>query len=210
MSQIRTGAEALITTEHPQAIVARMRPTQQILAPRPPWNHQDHSHKRSTSQNTPSRQPLKVRQLVTDAPGMSLVYLVIACAVAAIAYRASESFKRKNGVTPWHWPSWVWALVGFLSLVLCAVLLVIAQRRTKPVEVGFIQAPSPFASVTGVGSEPVLGHDPHPTPPTPTAAPSPSWYQDPTGRFASRYWDGSQWTPIVSDGNSTTSDPLPV
>jgi hypothetical protein len=141
---------------------------------------------------------------------MSVAFFVLGCVVAVIAYRESESFKRNNGVTPWHWPSWVWALVGLLSLVLCAVLLVIARRNTKPVQMGFFQAPSSRGSSHDVGSQPVWGNDPSPMPASPTTAPSPSWYQDPTGRFASRYWDGSQWTPIVSDGNATTSDPLPV
>lgn len=139
---------------------------------------------------------------------MSVVFLVIACGVAALAYRESESFKRKNGVTPWHWPSWVWALLGLLSLVLCAVLLVIARRRTKPLQTAAFLPPTSSGLVPGFSPQSALDVESYPTMPSPAVGPS--WHQDPTGRFASRFWDGSQWTQHVSDGNATASDPLPV
>lgn len=32
------------------------------------------------------------------------------------------------------------------------------------------------------------------------------WHPDPTGRFATRYWDGLRWTEHVSDGTTQTTD----
>jgi hypothetical protein len=40
-------------------------------------------------------------------------------------------------------------------------------------------------------------------------APAGAWHPDPTGRFAHRWWDGTAWTDVVSDGTTTSSDPLP-
>lgn len=41
-----------------------------------------------------------------------------------------------------------------------------------------------------------------PAPPTSEAA----WHSDPTGRFATRYWDGIRWSEHVSDGTTQTTD----
>ena len=136
----------------------------------------------------------------------SVFYLVIGSAVAFLAYRESESFKKKNGVTPWHWPSWLWAAVGFFSLILAAVLLVIARRNTKPVQPAGVQG-SYWGNQSGNPAVP--GPTLASSPPPPVLPPA-SWQQDPTGRYASRYWDGTRWTDHVSDGSATTSDPLPV
>lgn len=35
-----------------------------------------------------------------------------------------------------------------------------------------------------------------------------SWFPDPTGRHAQRYWDGSAWTAHVADGGTRASDPV--
>lgn len=144
---------------------------------------------------------LKPPSTVTDTRSMAfLVWLAIWSLVAFLAYRESENFKKKNGVTPWHWPSWVWALVGFFSFVLVAVLLWIARRNTKP---AIATATPAMAGGNSVFQGPAPAHW------APPASPA-SWQRDPTGRYASRYWDGSRWTQYVSDGNSTTSDPVSV
>jgi hypothetical protein len=145
---------------------------------------------------------------------VNLVYLVMAVVVAIVAFRSSENFKAKNGVTPWHWPSWLWGFVGFISLLLCLILFVIASRATKPVTVGVgdgrhgdpdrpLRVPE-YATVSrgGPSSPSTMSGD------GAIPAPSGSWHGDPTGRFASRYWDGTRWTEHVSDGNTTTTDPL--
>lgn len=41
----------------------------------------------------------------------------------------------------------------------------------------------------------------------PQAAP-PGWHPDPHRRHQLRYWDGSSWTPHVSDGGVTAVDPI--
>ncbi len=41
------------------------------------------------------------------------------------------------------------------------------------------------------------------------APPAPAWHPDPTGRYPHRWWDGTRWTDDVSDGTTTSSDPVP-
>ncbi len=148
---------------------------------------------------------------VNGAPAFNLIVLVIAGAVAFVAYRESEKFRRSNGVTPWNWPSWLWAVVGFFSLILCAILITIAKKKTNPVSTRW-ESSSPgdpaavcpsraFATVAASGSIPFSATSPPLQPP-------PAWHADPYGRFASRYWDGLRWTEHVSDGNSTSLDPI--
>ena len=35
------------------------------------------------------------------------------------------------------------------------------------------------------------------------------WYVDPSGRHRLRYWNGTQWTDQVNDGNVNFADPVP-
>ena len=46
---------------------------------------------------------------------------------------------------------------------------------------------------------------PPPQPAAPASAP-PEWYPDPSGRHQYRYWDGSAWTPQVSDEGVQSTD----
>ncbi len=41
------------------------------------------------------------------------------------------------------------------------------------------------------------------------AATEPRWEPDPTGRWSTRWWDGSEWTLHVSDGIRSSIDPYP-
>ena len=41
-----------------------------------------------------------------------------------------------------------------------------------------------------------------------TARPAPGWYRDPSGRHASRYWDGASWTPHVRGHAAHRPDPV--
>ena len=118
---------------------------------------------------------------------MRVALLLLAVGVAVLAYRESESFARKNGVTPWRIPSWAWALIGFASLVLCAVLLVIARRTTKPPVSVHVPASLPTGAVAYSG------------------APA-GWHPDPSGRFQLRYWNGAGWTDHVSTNGMTGVD----
>lgn len=109
--------------------------------------------------------------LATVDTSRFFIYLGVALVVAFVAYRSSETYKRENHVTPWHLPSLVWALIGFLSLLLCAVLFLIARKTTKAV------------------GGPVV-----------RSTPAPGWYPDPSAQHELRYWDGTQWTSRVEDG----------
>ncbi|MCP5035616.1 MAG: DUF2510 domain-containing protein [Actinomycetia bacterium] len=40
------------------------------------------------------------------------------------------------------------------------------------------------------------------------ANPDAGWYNDPTGRYSNRYWDGMSWTDSVSSGGSNSIDPV--
>jgi hypothetical protein len=39
--------------------------------------------------------------------------------------------------------------------------------------------------------------------------PVPGWYRDPAGRYAQRWWSGSQWSALTRQGQMTYDDPLP-
>lgn len=117
-----------------------------------------------------------------------VIFLLLAIGIAVLAYRESETFKDANGITPWGVPSWVWALIGFFSLFICAVLLVIARRTTPP--------------------RPRVPAGPWYVQPSqqPSSAP-PGWHPDPSGRHQFRYWDGHIWTAHVSSYGVTAHDP---
>ena len=114
-------------------------------------------------------------ELATVSSSRMIIALVIGVVVALVAYRSSEKFKEANHVTPWRIPSWGWALIGFLSLLLCVILFLIAKRTTKPA------APLHEAGTSEFGVPP-------------------GWYPDPQTEHAFRFWDGHQWTSRVENG----------
>ena len=113
--------------------------------------------------------------LATISSSRLILPLVIGVVAALVAYRSSETFKGTHYVTPWRIPSWGWALIGFLSFLLCAILFAIARRTTKP-------APVVDPKHTGESVAP------------------PGWYPDPHAAHLFRFWDGSEWTSRVEDG----------
>jgi prepilin signal peptidase PulO-like enzyme (type II secretory pathway) len=118
------------------------------------------------------------------SPRFPVVILVLGVVFGVAAYLFSERFKRRKGVTPWRWPSFVWGIVGLISLLLWLILFLIAINTTK------------------VPAAPTAGNFPGP-PQSPGY-----WSKDPTGRYESRYWDGTRWTEHVSDGTGATmTDP---
>jgi len=112
--------------------------------------------------------------------------LIVGAIFGVLAFYASERFKKRHGVTPWKMSSWLCAAIGFLSLLLCAILMAVASHQTR----AKLRVP----------------HDGLPFP-TPSAAP-PAWHPDPTGHHAFRYWDGYGWTEHVSDGTTNSIDQL--
>jgi hypothetical protein len=113
--------------------------------------------------------------LATASTSRLVIYLALGLVVGFIAYRSSEKFKRENRVTPWHMPSLVWGLIGFISLLLCAILFLIARRTTKP---------APQTTFSGSSTRQVPA----------------GWYRDPQRQHELRFWDGAQWTARVEDG----------
>ncbi|HEX3794521.1 MAG TPA: DUF2510 domain-containing protein [Acidimicrobiales bacterium] len=109
-----------------------------------------------------------------------VLFLILAVVFGFCAYRASESFKMKRRVTPWGLPSWVWGIIGFLSLLLWAILFLIARKTTK---------------------DPVLNESGQ----VATSVPE-GWYPDPRSEHELRYWDGSAWTARVEDAGVEHSD----
>jgi len=77
-----------------------------------------------------------VQGLVGTIDGYSsarvIVYLVIGVAFGYLGFRVSEGYKRANGVTPWRWPSLLWAVIFLFSLLLGVVLYLIARSTTRP------------------------------------------------------------------------------
>ncbi len=43
---------------------------------------------------------------------------------------------------------------------------------------------------------------------SPLIAAAPGWHPDPASRHSQRYWDGSTWTPHVSDNGVASMDPV--
>jgi hypothetical protein len=79
------------------------------------------------------------------------------------------------------------------------------QTRVSGYALGLTDCYPPFnLDAPTTGPEPALPSAPLPA----TSLPPAQWYADPTGRHAHRYWDGSEWTPNVSDDGRTASDPL--
>ena len=116
-----------------------------------------------------------MEMMATISSSRLVVALVIGAVVALVAYRSSEKYKDAHRVTPWRIPSWGWAVIGFISLLLCAILFAIARRTTKPADT----------------SDPVGESE--------SGVPS-GWYPDPQGTHSFRFWDGQQWTSRVEAG----------
>lgn len=166
--------------------------------------------------------------------GLYTADLIFAVIFGFVGYRASQNFKRRWGKTPWGWPSAVWAVVCFISILIGCILLLIARSSTRK----SIQAqggpqqswyqypgggpgqggPPPYYGQGGTspyGTPPPFPQQGAPgwgvppvTPEPPPSAPA-GWYKDPSGTHELRYFDGSIWTEHVSDGGVTSVSPLP-
>ena len=137
-----------------------------------------------------------------DGALFDLIVVVLSVVVAIVAYRVSESFKAANGVTPWRLPSWLWAVFGLLSILICIILLAIARRTTKPLVTG---TPTGARELFDAGPPPLAPHAVEAPTPVPDGPPF-GWYTDPSGRHQLRYWDGMRWSEHVSDQGVSSID----
>jgi hypothetical protein len=67
----------------------------------------------------------------SSSTGLLVFDLILACVFAFLGYRSSEKFRQQWGRTPWGWPSAVWGVVCFISIVLGVILLYFARRGTR-------------------------------------------------------------------------------
>lgn len=67
-----------------------------------------------------------------------------------------------------------------------------------------VESPGDPALAIGIASVGVPGSSA--VPPGAVGAAPPGWVADPWGRHELRYWDGSNWTPHVSDNGVTSQD----
>ena len=146
--------------------------------------------------------------------------LVFGLLIGALNFRATESFRRRAGISPWRIHPVIWAAASvFVSLVI-TVLAMIAIRTTRvpgsggqisnglrgfdrrPETIGGTRKPGGLASP---GGAPTLA-----TPALAATVSPPSWHPDPSGVHQHRYWDGRQWTEYVSTNGVTGIDPPPA
>jgi hypothetical protein len=67
------------------------------------------------------------------APGRNVYGFVLLSPLCAwLGYREAAKFSRENGRPPWGIAPGFWALLAGVSLVIGAVLLLIARRTTEP------------------------------------------------------------------------------
>ncbi len=135
----------------------------------------------------------------------SLFLLALPFITFSVMYREAVSFKNKNGAWPWSISALVWGLIGFFSLIVGVVLLLIATKTTKPLagyknldQMGYTSsgAMNPYA---GQNFQPVLAQ---------WSGAGPNWYADPSRKHQLRYFDGVRWTENVSDNGFQSIDAI--
>lgn len=158
----------------------------------------------------------------SSAP-LALVVLVLS---AFVGYRMSVRHYAQRGVTPWRFPSIVWALICLAIGPLGLLMELFAGVTTRP---GSMRAPrldlngprtegrapvapldpqgigAPAAEAQPVNLAPAL------MPPRGADGTSPGpfgWYPDVSRRHEYRYFDGKYWGEQVADGGVITHDPL--
>lgn len=167
--------------------------------------------------------------------------LVLAIALwlifALLGYRISWRHQVLRGVTPWRFPSYVWAAICFAFGPVGLAVELFAEFTTKPrlpsslSRVAFRDG-SARATLRGSGTidvqrrpAPSVGEtfeQPRPVvteaAPTPAGPPPPldasgkpalfGWYADPLKRHEKRYFDGRGWLDLVADAGARSSDPV--
>jgi hypothetical protein len=113
--------------------------------------------------------------------------LVLGLLFGFFGFRASERYRRVNGVTPWRLPSAIWAVLFFVSLLLGGVLFLIARSTTRP-KVGpgdWPGGPPPGGDQFGYGGPPRDGWNAPPPGGWNQPAPPPGGWNQP----APQGWD---------------------
>jgi hypothetical protein len=151
---------------------------------------------------------------------------------ALLGYRISAIHRVLRGVTPWRFPSFVWAAICFAFGPIGLVVELFAEFTTKPrlpsslgrlafrdpatrqatnTRIpGVAMAPTMPATVApqiGVDVEPIYRGPALPKDEAGRTALF-GWYADPLGRHELRYFDGRRWADFVADGGVRSADPL--
>jgi hypothetical protein len=113
------------------------------------------------------------------------VQLVLAVAFGVAGWHHARSLERKYGTPAWGMSSWVWGIITGISLLLGAILLLVAERGLKKRPV--VLVPS---QVGGYGAQ----------------VPPAGWQPDPSGKYEQRWWDGQRWTSSVTTNGITGVD----
>jgi hypothetical protein len=165
--------------------------------------------------------------------GNEVVFLVVVLALfGLLGYRISAIHRVLRGVTPWRFPSYVWAAICFATGPIGLAVELFAEFTTKPRLPsslgrlafrdpatrhgggtgipGVAMAPSMPASIAPsavVDLEPVYRGPALPKDDSGRTALF-GWYADPMHRHELRYFDGRRWADFVVDNGVRTSDPI--
>jgi hypothetical protein len=132
---------------------------------------------------------------------LASIQLVLALLFGVAGWHHARNLERKYGTAAWGMPSWVWGIITGISLLLGAILLLIAERGLKKQpQQSFPQVPSYATAPVGYGAEAAPAAQA-----APSAVPA-GWQPDPSGKYQHRWWDGQRWTNSVSTNGITGVD----
>jgi hypothetical protein len=165
--------------------------------------------------------------------GNELVFaFVLLSLFALLGYRISAIHRVLRGVTPWRFPSFVWAAICFAFGPIGLVVELFAEFTTKPrlpSSLGRLAFRDPATRqqtntrIPGVAMAPTMAAPVGPPaglelepiyrgPALPKDAAGRTalfgWYADPLHRHELRYFDGRRWADFVADGGVRSADPL--
>lgn len=144
---------------------------------------------------------------------------ILAVVFAVFGYRLSVRNQALRGVTPWRFPSIIWALICFAMGPFGIIVELLAEFTTRP-RANATLAPPPLMIDQPTFAQPsaTVGVSAPYSPVVPSHAPPPDdgtgkgalfgWYPDVTKRHELRYWDGKRWSDLVSDQGVRDNDPL--
>jgi hypothetical protein len=165
--------------------------------------------------------------------GNEVVFIVVLLSLfGLLGYRISAIHRVLRGVTPWRFPSYVWAAICFATGPVGLVVELFAEFTTKPrlpSSLGRLAFRDPAARqsggtrIPGVAMAPSMpttvatsvGADVEPIYRGPALPKDESgktslfgWYADPMHRHEVRYFDGRRWSDFVADNGVRSSDPI--